>query len=648
MSPAQGREPSLRRTPVPLGPDPFVNTPLIALGPDEDGVERFWTSSVNVNVGALGLLVRADGRSRRYQFGRPHSCFYSAVPDGSTLWLCGDLSRIVRLDLTTGDYQQYTTGARPALVFQGMGFDPVTRRLLVVGYGGDSTDAVSFDTVSRSTVAVHLDVCQQYYQRASRAETDGTVTIAVEVPGVTHLRWDPVADTIADAGGSGGLWPPERPEVTDQQPDGGQPDGGDADIRWFARYPDAAWGVASGAKTAVVRWDAAAGTTTEICSVADCTFWNFALTNDRKVVAVSLYGQFSRYDGTTGALELSRRLPTDSMPFVDCLYRIDKDRVLGTSFISQRFWEADLATSSGRDCGRAAAGTGEVLRVAGVDDKVYLAIYTTGALVEYDPGQPARYPENPRLVAAPIGAMRPVAMVATDTAVLYASTREYARLGCVLTRYDTVSGEASYHPDPLRQLAIHSMFWHRSAGRLLVGTTIQADCRSCPPTELSCRLARIDPVSLAVLDSVPMPAGAESVTVHGLLTNGRLLCSLIVPGAQQSRELWFETDPGSPHSPATDELVEIEGIGYHLAEAGRPDLAVGPARLRATANPGVFVALVPGRVELWDMDRRRRSAVLFEDPTVYLVEVQQDSVLLTTRSELVVLDDILTDISVTN
>lgn len=35
------------RVPIPSGRDPFVNTPLLALGPGEDGSERFWISTWN-------------------------------------------------------------------------------------------------------------------------------------------------------------------------------------------------------------------------------------------------------------------------------------------------------------------------------------------------------------------------------------------------------------------------------------------------------------------------------------------------------------------------------------------------------------------------------------------------------------------------
>ena len=35
------------RVPIPPGRDPFVNTPLLALGPGADGAERFWISTWN-------------------------------------------------------------------------------------------------------------------------------------------------------------------------------------------------------------------------------------------------------------------------------------------------------------------------------------------------------------------------------------------------------------------------------------------------------------------------------------------------------------------------------------------------------------------------------------------------------------------------
>jgi len=35
------------RAPIPKGRDPFVNTPLLPLGPDDRGRQRFWISSYN-------------------------------------------------------------------------------------------------------------------------------------------------------------------------------------------------------------------------------------------------------------------------------------------------------------------------------------------------------------------------------------------------------------------------------------------------------------------------------------------------------------------------------------------------------------------------------------------------------------------------
>jgi len=116
---------------------------------------------------------------------------------------------------------------------------------------------------------------------------------------------------------------------------------------------------------------------------------NVALDPDDALVAVSLYGDFTRprrphrrpRGGPPPARRRRRprRLPAPHRP---------RPRA-GTPFITQRFWEVDFRTRRGRDCGRATSGVGEVLQTWSLRGKVYLASYTRGELVEYDPAAPA-------------------------------------------------------------------------------------------------------------------------------------------------------------------------------------------------------------------------------------------------------------------
>jgi hypothetical protein len=103
--------------------------------------------------GTMGIVVTESGKERIYRFPSIHSGFYSAAQeDGDTLWLCGDLSRVVRLTLSTGEIECCETGAPSALVFQGMALDQATGKLFAAAFPPPSTVAFSFDYRNRRPV----------------------------------------------------------------------------------------------------------------------------------------------------------------------------------------------------------------------------------------------------------------------------------------------------------------------------------------------------------------------------------------------------------------------------------------------------------------------------------------------------------------
>ncbi|HIT76199.1 MAG TPA: hypothetical protein IAA98_11480, partial [Candidatus Avipropionibacterium avicola] len=189
-----------RRWPIPASQDPFVNTPLVRVGTDASGTEWFWISTWNAASATTGLLVSAEGDHRRFSFEAPHWGFYSAVAeDVDTLWLCGDLSRVVRLDLRTGRYETFATGAPAALVFAGMAFDPQTGKLFAAAFPDPDRVAFSFDTRTRRTVRLYRNVVAELYQTASVRRPDGTVSHLVYNPDIAVLHWDPREETLTPA-----------------------------------------------------------------------------------------------------------------------------------------------------------------------------------------------------------------------------------------------------------------------------------------------------------------------------------------------------------------------------------------------------------------------------------------------------------------
>lgn len=638
------------RVPVPKTRDPFINTPFISLGRDASGEERFWISTWNSCVGCLGVMVTESGKARIYRFGSSrHGGFYSAVAeDADTLWLCGDLSRVVRLTLSTGEFTEYATGAPEALVFQGMVLDKVSGKLFVCAFPYTVTTAFSFNIHTQKTVQVHVDTCPERYMRYNFPNGDGSYSCILHTPGASLLRWDPSTEVIAYqrfadyldieqmAGGSTysviddgtghwylpghGWYDPVTQCVQAVDPTPMR------EMTWFARRGQYTWGTdeQENGVASIGIWDMTNGSVKMVCTIPDCSSHNINLTMDEKIVAVTIYGDFYRFDGRNGVLEVSKRLPTDAIGTVDCLCRIDDTRLLGTPFISQRFWEVNLRTKEGYDCGRAAPGAGEVLQTWKMGQQVYMAAYAGGELTEYNPEQHPHFPENPRVVADPPEGMRPVAGTDDGRHIYYSCSHPYGALGSVLTKYDTVTGMASYHDDPLPGQCLHSLYYDETTNSLLAGSTMHADCHSCPPTSERCYFARVDAETLEVLEQHLAPAGTEAARILGPMGEGRYLCTCHGPALQHTR--WFILDIASITIPALEAMKTFP---------------VGLGSIKATGKSGMYVLCSATRLELWDMRTETCVALLYDDFHGYSFEVIDDSVYIIAATEITVLEGCL-------
>ncbi|MHB0935766.1 MAG: NHL repeat-containing protein [Armatimonadota bacterium] len=642
-----GEAGTIIRVPIPKGRDPFVNTPLISLGPGEDGTERLWISTWNSNAGTLAALVTEDGRHRIYRF-PDHPGFYSAAQeDADTLWLCGWLNKVVRLTLSTGKYETFDTGGPSALVFQGMVLDHATGKLFAAAFPQQSmkTTAFSFDFRNRKPVAVHEVDCLAHYMRCHFPNGDGTYSVVLNCPGEALAIWDPRRETVEtlvyaehldteilnlgttykligdDAGrryfpNLGWYRPASR-----LFEDGPRPV---REMTWFARRGNRAWGVNyENAKLTVGVWDFATGAVRDLCTIPDSQLHNVNLTASGKIMAVNLYGEFFRFDGETGTLEMTRRLPTDSWGHVDCLLRIDEDRLLGTPFITQRFWQVNIRTGEGMDCGRACPGVGEVLRTWKIGKLMYMASYTGAELVEYDPDVHPHFPENPRVVADPPHGMRPVAAADDGRNIYYTCSTEYGTLGSTLTKYDTKTGLAQYALRPLGNQQIWSLCYDKAAHALVCATTMHSDCRSCPPTDELCYFAVLDPDTLQPRARVAAPLGTEGARILGSLGKGRYLCACELA---DGRKLF---------------TLDIAGMTVpELADMQEPPKGCGA--IAPTDHSGRFVLHIGRRLELWDMNRRKRLRVLFDKfHNCRGYHVQADSVYVMKQKEVIILEVIL-------
>ncbi|GAB3759403.1 ligand-binding sensor domain-containing protein [Microlunatus parietis] len=646
-----------RRFALPPAQDPFVNTPLISLGPGADGAERFWITSWNSVSGTQAIMITEDGRSEQHRF-PDHPGFYSAGPeDADTLWLCGDLAKIIRYDLRTRAVEQFDTGAPYALMFGGMVVDPVSGKLFGLAFPPPDPTAISFDFRNRTPGSVTPNPCAEHYSASHFANGDGTFTLLAFNPDLALLRWDPATDRVSRTLVSELLGRPVRwtdrstisatitddtghvylPEVGWYDPLGQRlADGPEASARmnWFALRDGTAWGAAmAGEMLTVARWDLASGKITELCRIPDGTIQGTRLTESGRIVAVTMFGTFYLIDAEDGSLLHARHVPSDSIGHVDCLRRIDQDRLLGTTFITQRFWSLDLRTGEGEDLGRAAPGGGEVLQTWKIDNRVYLAAYTGAELVEYDPGRAARFPENPRIVAKPATGMRPVAAADDGRVIFYSSNHHYGELGCVITRYDTGTGLARYADDPLPGQAIRSLVLDSAGTALLAGTTMDADCESAPPSDDHCLFTRIDAESLAVIMTTKAPAGTRIARVRGAIDQDRFLATLTGTFDGRSEKRWL--------------VLPAAGPWPELTLADTRPLPEAATVVVPTGTAGLFVLRTPSGFALWDFrgDNPVRLADVCDDPKAYACEIQDGSLHVLLPDAVLVDDELLSRFS---
>ena len=604
---------NVQRVPIPATRGPFVNTALRSLGTDASGAEHFWISTWNQAEGCLGVRISETGEHRVYRFAdRRHSGFYNAAPEGEqVLWLWGWLDTIVRLDLSSGRWQAFPTGAPRALTFAGMARDPGTGKLFAATFAAPHVEGVVFDPSAGRTVKRLSDFSGQRYMASSFPNGDGTHTVLLACPGLDFIRWDPNDDSLRVVCVKDELVPYDeevtlvgrlirdergRPYIPGRgwfepqswrfETAGPRPA---KEMCWFGRRGKLAYGWSGRlcADSAVWEWHMDTGAMRKVCEIPDSCHFNVGLTQSGKIVSVNIYGDFHRFDAATGALECARPLDTDAVGAVDCLVRVDEHRLLGTTFISQRFWEVDLSSGEGYDCGRAAPGGGEVLQTWKLDGQVYMASYGGGELMAYDPGRPPRFPENPRVVADPPGGMRPVAAADDGRHIFYACSRKYGQLGAVITRYDTRTGLTRYRADPVPDQQVVSLRYDPAIQGLLFGTTMHADCQSRQATSDGCCFGILDADDLSVRARFPAPEGTVRAVVYGAMGEDRYLCAC--EGDFPGGTPWFVLDARDVHIP------ELSAMGRLREEAGG---------LMATDRPGYFVQCTtaePKRIELWDM-----------------------------------------------
>ena len=643
----------LRTYPVPLTQDPFINTPLIPAGTDpETGEERFWISTWNDIRGCLGALITPSGKYRIYRIPKGTGIAgcggYSArLADNDTLWVVSDLQSFCRLTLSTGECTFFDTGAPGGLVFNGMQYDPATKKLLAFAFHYPRLVGVSFDTEQCRTVHQYDGFTDSTCIHGGFANGNGTYTVNLtgNVP-AQFYRWDPRQETLESRGTShcdncecaktvrddaGRVYIPHHGWL-DSQTDTVYPSPRpEREAQWFGLHDATVYGSANTPNgLEIYTWDLATGKVDTLVSTPD--IGACAMTKDGCILEVTVYGQLLKF-APDGKLLLQLQMDSSSVGLIDCMIRVDEHTLLGTPFITQRFWLLDTDTGKGRDMGRAAPGGGEVLKTWNIDGKIYMASYANGYLTEFDPRQPGTFPENPRVLTQAPEGMRPVADARRDKTLYYACTHHYGTLGCTLTKYDTQTGQALHVDDPIPNQHIISLAFDAQKTRLFGGTTFHSDCDSTTTAADMCYIAQLSPDTLEVLSLTPAPRGCAYANVIGPLDDERML--LTFSSKKGPVSLWQYSLADGSFRPLNVSLDR-----YH---AGAPRF-IGASQIYPANTPGLFVIKGTDKTLLCRITDSQPEILreIFRDPEIYRIFIDGQDVYAASNTTVYVAEGALT------
>lgn len=618
---------------IPPTRNPFCNAQLIPAGIDSaTGKRRFWISSYNGATGSIGLLVYEGGGYKVYRLGEKYLPgemwgFYAAVYAGNeTVWLCGDLSKIYSLNLTTGETAGFVTGAPPGLVFSGINYDEKSGKLLFSSGLPDGIGTVSFDIKQGKTARIYRAPVEANLSYAGFPNGDGTHTHVYTHFGDAGMfnvfaRWNPENETLEEklclktAAYTYGYPADEKsryyvpgygrlnPETyAFENPTGCKPAESISHINWFSCRGGSLYGAYADGDTAgrICRWDAA-GETVELCRFPDFSSMP-VLTEGGEIIAVNKYGEIFRFSLEGKLLE---HVETDTVSTGEAEYfiKIDDKRMLGTSFITLRFWVLDTETGEGRDGGRAATRGGEVALLWNIDGRIYMASYTAGALTEYDPQNPSgRFPVNPRVIVKhPPRAYRPIAKAEDGKSLYYACTHEKGQSGSTAVKYTPKTGETLIIEDVLPGQQIHSLRYDKKRGVLLGGSSYINDFGKGTGNNRDAYALWIDPATFRVIRKFPAPRGSDWITIFAQKSENEYYADGW--GEFEGKRHYFQTVWDLSKPEACFEGVKPFGgerVHWHLRAA--------------TEDYGGFVIIRDGRVHLTAFDGLKFNTVKTFEP----------------------------------
>ncbi len=642
----------IRKFQIPKTRDPFINSLLIKAGKDPiSGEERFWISTWNANVGCIGALVTENGDSRIYRFEKPGKGFiccgaYSAcMTDNDTIWMMGDLAGFVKLTLSTGEYEIYETGAPffSMMCTDAMQYDEKSGKIMAIAFGEEGMKAVSYDTVNKKTVKIYDFSSSETCCKGSFANGDGTYTFRFVVTEPSLYKWDPQNETLekkvdicdyechgeAIRDEAGRVYIPYSGWLTTSDYSFWKENLPETEKNWFEKQGKFVYGYsANECGNDFYKWDIESGKVEKFFFARD--YGESNITSDGHILNVSVAGELCKFT-SDGKEVFSKMLDSDSQTVVDCVIKVDDKTIIGTPFITQRFWIMDTETGNGFDAGRATPGVGEVLRCWNIRDKIYLASYAEGYLVEFDPKKKIEFPQNPRIVTkAP--AMRPVADARKGDVLYYACTNKYGKLGCTLTKYNVVSGEAVHIEDPMFAQHILSLHYCESSDELLAGTTYISDCSNTPMKSDACYLLILDPETMEIKSKIKAPKGCSRASVYGNIDESSALISFTM----ENGTLLGAWNIADGSIKIFEETMETFGACI------RPTYFLEIKIMKFMDEAGLFLMKTEDSVILCRATRGgiKLEKTIFDDKDIYMFSQSGESIYAVTPTEIYIADDI--------
>ncbi|MSS70568.1 MAG: hypothetical protein EXS64_03665 [Candidatus Latescibacteria bacterium] len=593
--------------PKPETEDPFVNSGLVSLGVDRRGLERFAISSLNGTTGARTLVLDERGAYRAYAWpkgARPTYC-YGAVAGGDpdTVWMGGGGPAgpgLYRLTLSSGALESYPAPAGH-YIQSGLAYDPDTKKV----FTGCGSAMVSFDTVRRKYIRTYSqeEMGPCHFHWFHWRNPDGSYGFLLETPGLTYVRWFPQEERI-DARVL--IEDPRHPALrhvrTGSYIKSGKiyiphlgwlngltgrvarcPRPPREEATWFGAIGNVVYGIQSqdSGDSKLLRWDARTGDVRTMAVLADHLGQGIALTRSGRILAVDLHGLIQRFDARSGALERTVKYEHRDVHLGHAVCPAGKDRVVGTPFICQNFWILDTKTGKGQDGGRAAASYGQIDAALTVNGKVYFIAYGGSQLTEFDPGRPANWPRNPRLVAKSDQGQHGAGM-ATDGQIVWAAFKPlYGTLDGALIRYDTKTGEAAYRNASLKNQHVLNPLWDPATKHLVAGTSFLSDAGTAVPVCDRVYAVTMDPVTMDVVKRAIAPRG---------------LRQLMTVGPLGGRNWLMRGDDGRLG-------VFDEAACAFASDADMIPLPKGAKDILYAGTPGLFLVTTDRSLRLWDFPR---------------------------------------------